>query len=444
MLVFDISKSRGKKWRLPPIERWLNPQYNGEVDNYFGDDLEVNYPANWKADFAEFAKPIPELQQLKTELNEVKRTQDEITRNPQARRAFDRVVDLLRPQDALRGPQGILAQDFGAEVVTNAWLKMYELMLFVDQPLAALAKSRNKIFNSFHFAEAPGNFLLAVNHYTKTRFPDLTWNWLANSYYDVDSGPGSGYLSDQYGLIARFRDRWNFGADGDGDITSPANIRSFAQTKFGHQFHLMTSDVKFVPPDSDYDEEENINIPVHLGHVLCALNTLAIGGTAILKEFTFFETPSVALLYLLANCFSNVRLAKPETSRPSNSETYIVASGFQGLNDVQSARLMKIMEYIRGLNTREGSPGIFRLADIPREFVANIVDIEGKLAERQSKAIKHNTEQFHHYNEANSGNLKKMTAHILQDLERARAQKSEQWIARTEIKPLPKGDHLLG
>lgn len=47
----------------------------------------------------------------------------------------------------------------------------------------------------------------------------------------------------------------------------------------------------------------------------------------VLKMFTYFEHPSVGLLYLLRSHFDEVWISKPSCSRASNAETYLVAKG---------------------------------------------------------------------------------------------------------------------
>jgi 23S rRNA U2552 (ribose-2'-O)-methylase RlmE/FtsJ len=47
----------------------------------------------------------------------------------------------------------------------------------------------------------------------------------------------------------------------------------------------------------------------------------------VLKMFTYFEHPSVGLLYLLKSHFDEVWISKPSCSRASNAETYLVAKG---------------------------------------------------------------------------------------------------------------------
>ena len=51
------------------------------------------------------------------------------------------------------------------------------------------------------------------------------------------------------------------------------------------------------------------------------------GGDFILKAYTLFERPTVALLYLLGHCFDELWVTKPATSKAANTETYFVGVG---------------------------------------------------------------------------------------------------------------------
>lgn len=460
MQVYDLSLSATKRNKLPGLSSWLNPNYPGSgvilVEKTAPSGAKYHNPKNWRKDFPDYTYQFDALQNIKKELNKVKQTIDPWKKDPKTARFYERLTDMVRFHDVLRGRRGILVQEFGAEIVTNAWLKMFELMMFVDPILDKLAKKRpsndddKRIFYSMHIAEAPGNFMLAINHYLRTNYPTLDWEWMANSYRDLYSSSlatkdqggefigAARYLPDQYGLIKQYPKNWIFGADGDGDITSVANLRSFKQSVLssGHDLQLLTSDVKYMPMDVNYDEEENINIPVHMGHLLCALMCLAPKGTMILKEFTFCDAPSVSLLYLMAHCFEQLLVVKPETSRPANSETYIVGIGYlANLSEVQMERLLNIMHYIQTLNTEDGSPSIFLKSDIAPEFLEKVVQLSKKTSEQQIKNITRTVELAKKY-EGQSD------ARILEDMGAAREKAAREWIKKVKILPLEDKYHI--
>lgn len=446
MFSYDLSFKREGK--LPAVSQWINPRYFGPGDlllrqaHAVPTEAKVNNPLEWRKDFPDYAYVFPEMQELKKKLNSAKHMLDPIRANPVNEKKYEEISNLTRLHEDLRGKHGVLVQNYGAEIVTNAWLKMYETMPFLE-PLLEKQEKNSKDLHTFHIAEAPGNFILAINHYMKTMHSGLHWEWLANSYRDVgtvvrEDAP-SHYLEDQYGLMANYPDRWMYGADGDGDITSTANIRSFAQdikSKFDGELQFITSDVKYVPVDVNYDEEEMINIPVHLGHLLCALHTLSPGGIMLLKEFTFFEAPSVSLLYIMACVFDKLLVIKPETSKPANSEVYILGIGFRKpLTELQAERLFNIMTYIRSLNIADGSPSIFRKKDIPEAFYKKVLELSQKLAEMQIEQLHKSVENYKKY-------IHTPVNRILRDVSSARNKFATKWIEQLGVRPLDRSYYL--
>lgn len=400
MLVFDItatSRSEG----LPKLDKWLKPKYNGPGDQIWKEDLSRTFPQNWQQDFPDYDYSFPRFQDLKKKLNATKDKLDKYYANIHKSKKYETVTNLTRPLSKLRGPSGLIASEYGAEVVSNAWLKMYELCVFCNEMFGKIARSRNKQLNSVHFAEAPGNFVLAINHYLRNHYP-VSWRWMANSYRELYSG-SSFYLTDHHGMIKKYPKQWFYGADGDGDITSSANIRSFVHqinTHIPHKekIHLATSDVKYAPKQMNYSEEERINIPVHFGQILSVLKVLDKGGCMIIKELTFYEPMSISLLFLLSNCFEQLLIVKPETSRPFNSEVYLVGIGYKdNLSSAQLDNLYQVLTYIREMNDGKSVPALFRKQDIPTTFMKRLYHISSRLAHSQINALNTNIKTYEQY-----------------------------------------------
>jgi hypothetical protein len=136
----------------------------------------------------------------------------------------------------------------------------------------------------------------------------------------------------------------------------------------------------------------------------------------------------------MTQCFNNVRIVKPETSRPANSEIYIVGIDYKkNLNLLQIEALLDIMKYIRPLNTEAGSPAIFRKNDIPQTFVDKIVRIQSALVRSQIKQIERNLALFEKYTqEEYRGNDRQ----IKKDLGPLREATAKEWIEKTGIRVL--------
>ena len=75
--------------------------------------------------------------------------------------------------------------------------------------------------------------------------------------------------------------------------------------------------------------QEMSTASLHYCEMVTALGVLAPGGSFILKAFTLFEHPTICALYLLGALFQQVHVHKPATSKPGNSETYIIGKGFK-------------------------------------------------------------------------------------------------------------------
>lgn len=287
----------------------------------------------------------------------------------------------------LRGLDGIVVKEYNGEVVTNAWLKMYELMSFCEPMLNTIVKSKNNEFNTNHFAEAPGNFILAINHLLKTKYPTIYWKWKANSYRDTNINKTKQviYLGDKYKIMKNYKDNWFYGVNRNGDITSPDNIREFSYKMNGA--NLVTSDVKYSPINMDFSEEEHINTKVQLGQTLCAINTLNKGGIAILKFLSLYEHVTVEIVAILTSLFKEVKIVKPQTSKENNSEIYLVCIGFTKIPKYNN----DLLDYLDYINSKDCYPKLF---DVDEQFLEKIDIFNDYITNRQINAMKNNLKLY--------------------------------------------------
>jgi hypothetical protein len=204
------------------------------------------------------------------------------------------------------------------QVVTNASLKMYEI---INQ----MKLINTNTLNVFCNAELPGSFIVTINHYLKTMFDKPILRWLANSYLDG--------LDDRYGIYKYNKDNWIMNENMNGDITSKDNLLYIVETvcnKFPKGVNLYTSDVgKHI---SDYNKEEVESLDTNYCQILIGLMTLSKGGCMVTKQFTFFTPFNRSLITLLSSLFEELFITKPATSRPINSEIYIVGKRFLGID----------------------------------------------------------------------------------------------------------------
>ncbi len=219
----------------------------------------------------------------------------------------------LKRADLLAGLKARL-RDREPQATTNAWIKMYEMAHELD-----LLRDRPRVFLN---AELPGGFVAALHHLADSRGFELDWR--ASSLVDGGTGRADGALGDSYGLMAGSPDRW---------IVDPPDFCGDLRTEVdelvrraGGQFGLVTSDAG-VDIGREFHRQEELNLPVHRGQVEAALRLTEPGGTAVVKTYSVSLPESVDLLVQFARGFRTMEIVKPASSRPSNSEVYLVGRG---------------------------------------------------------------------------------------------------------------------
>lgn len=132
--------------------------------------------------------------------------------------------------------------------------------------------------------------------------------------------------------------RVHVGADGTGDLQHPANIEQLAASVGERSCDLVTADGGF-DFSNDFNAQEADVLPLLVSEVACALRLQRPRGCLVLKMFDVSSDASIALLWALQQRYARVRLVKPLTSRPANSEKYAVCTGHLAWGASAPARL---------------------------------------------------------------------------------------------------------
>ena len=83
---------------------------------------------------------------------------------------------------------------------------------------------------------------------------------------------------------------------------------------------------------SNFNDQELASYSLIYNEIFIGLNLQQTNGTFICKLFDMFYYSTIQLLYILYLSYNTVSFHKPYTSRPSNSEKYVVCRGFRGYN----------------------------------------------------------------------------------------------------------------
>lgn len=219
-----------------------------------------------------------------------------------------------------------LDRQFGVEILTNAWFKMFEILH--KHPDLLPKKDRVKTFS---LCEAPGAFISALNQYTHDTNRHLDW-YAQSLKPSIDNAA----LEDHYGLINTYPERWIFGdstGDNSGDITHSTIIKYYSQNMICRDLDFMTSDAGLVCEASQLNEQESCLAKINMGQIVCILACLPVGKCAMFKTFLPMDQPlTLSLMYLVNRLFESVIVSKPEASHAANSEIYIIMKKYRGID----------------------------------------------------------------------------------------------------------------
>lgn len=291
---------------------------------------------------------------LRDKLNETKTKMDKFyigSKNDQqlARKwwSLQSSVDLYKP---LRFH---LMDKYNAQLVTNAWMKYYEIY----HQYKLIPEKSDRVYTAFFNAELPGAAVCAFNHFMQTLRPSVKFDWFASSLVPT-TGSSSDALGDKYGLYAMNKSHWLMDLSGKGntgDATVAANLEDFASrigpgSKVGG-VDLYSHDAGIDVSEGEggglgFNQQELANAKVHLGCAIAGFMTMRKGASFIAKQYTFFETFTWNLILIYASLFDEFYICKPLTSRPYNSEIYLVGKGFKGFDDkIKKALLERLANF---------------------------------------------------------------------------------------------------
>lgn len=118
-----------------------------------------------------------------------------------------------------------------------------------------------------------------------------------------------------------------YGPEDNGDVYDPVNQEMFKSLIMKHTsgrgVHFMMADGGF-SVEGQEEIQEILSKQLYLCQCLIALMIVRQGGHFVTKLFDLFTPFSVGLVYLMYRCFDSVCIFKPNSSRPANSERYLI------------------------------------------------------------------------------------------------------------------------
>lgn len=301
---------------------------------------------------------------------------------------WDEIKHKIRYYKADRGKHGgkgiqlmdYLADNFdiGSEKISQGWIKMYEM-----HQLYSLIDKREKEIKTFHFCEAPGNFIKATEYFIKTKSKQKTktnFNWMAQSLNPKSKKNikkyGKSIFGDGYGLLKKYPERWNWGADGTGDILNPENIKYYK--KYCEGIDLITSDCGLGWKDGD-----DTLLKIEIAQILAILYNLPKGANFIGKFVLPIKSPLlVSLIYILYEAFGKLIFYKSVQNQYSG-EFYIIGKKYSPVDKEILNKLLELLK-MKESNSNLGNninTNLDLYKEYPEEFIYQLISSIDRMVE---------------------------------------------------------------
>lgn len=265
--------------------------------------------------------------------------------------------------------------------ISRSYFKMWEII----KDLNLINFNCSKL-NIVCLAEGPGGFVECICNMRK-KYSNVTQDNITcmtlRSYKNIVPGWNkSGKIFRENKGLKIF-----YGKDDTGDLYKSENIAALRKLVNNKKSDIVTADGGF-DFSTDYNHQEQLSLRLLFVESVSALCCLKKGGHFVLKIFDIHTTLTVKLLYFLSIFFKNVYITKPFTSRPANSEKYVVCKNFTGIDDKYLDDLLYLVsEWEILADQNKQVRDIFQNLVVPQEFQNGLKMYNRYLANIQIKNI---------------------------------------------------------
>ena len=266
--------------------------------------------------------------------------------------------------------------------ISRAYFKMFEMIeCFKEEMIKAIGGEEN--FTTLHLAEGPGGFIECLNqkldemNYKDYKMYGIT---LVKEDKSVPAWKKSNFFLEFNKNIEILN-----GKDGTGDLYNIDNIYDVS-SKITKKASIITGDGGF-DFSNDFNQQENLSFPLIYCQTLTALLSQKIGGIFILKIFDIYNVKTINLIEILKKSYRKVNIIKPYTSRPANSEKYIVCIDF--LDSISKEDIHKLLLDIpkMGSSIVNKDLELHKYTSCNPKFYTCLNEINEIMFERQKKFI---------------------------------------------------------
>jgi len=221
-------------------------------------------------------------------------------------------------------------------------------------------------------AEGPGGFVEAfARHRTKNNVAK------SDQYHAITLPQGLNHNIPNWRLSPARKLATEGGADSihahEGDICDiHRGLDPFIMSVGKNKAHFITADGGF-DFSQNFNCQEERAVKLVASQVYAAIEMQHVGGTFILKIYDVHTIEMVKLLSVLYQTYEKIAFIKPHTSRPANSEKYVVCMNFKCIPSLTLRIVVR--------------NALYDHIHIDPVFAKNLAEINDKLVQKQIKAI---------------------------------------------------------
>jgi hypothetical protein len=300
--------------------------------------------------------------------------------------------------------------------LSRSFFKLTEMLLALPIIPESYKSKAGVIAN---IAEGPGGFIEASYKYRKSL-------GISDTHYGITLHSKNKNIPGWNQLLRRkshFLNNKNIILK-TGNLYNINTILAFSKLFKNKKAWLVTSDGGF-DYSNDFNNQERNSRKIIYAEIITTLLIQENGGSMVCKMFDIFTYFSIQLIYLISLLYENIYIIKPVTSRPANSEKYIVACGFKGvsinftnsmLNELlnwdnikkekwENTYLEKSMYFLLNFTENDNfteNGMIIENLNVPKEFIKELKIINLLFIKNQKDYIRKTLDYIKNYNENNN------------------------------------------
>lgn len=246
-------------------------------------------------------------------------------------------------------PNGIINH----KTASRAFFKMYELSSYIGDFLY-----QQKPLSFLSLAEAPGGFIQALCELREHHPLSREWSLFDIFYGNTLQSSCKKNNNPKWSPLVMNKPKIKLFYSNINDIDD--TVKSL---KYVKRFDMITADCGIDVSDN-FHKQENMMYSLLIKQIIIMLQTIQRHGIFILKIFETDNYHTKELLYLLGCIFRQVILTKPRTSRPLNSEKYIICRNFVIPDSIKFNLIHTLINYV---NRDDFSKGTLWNESIPED-----------------------------------------------------------------------------